>query len=196
QPFHGPVEGSSWRGGVSSSNLRVGGPFGRRNSLARGTKFALERERSLFAFVERLLQFRLLGIGSLLLCRIFALERSSAGRDIILASGGKLTRERLRSCLSFVERLVQLRLLGIGSLLLCRIFALERSSAGRDIILASGGKLTGERLRSYLAFVERLLQLRLLGIGSLLLFGIFALERERPLFAFVERLFQFHLPGI
>jgi hypothetical protein len=42
-------------------------------------------------------QFRLLGIGSLLLNDIFAFAHSGeiTGRDIVLVSGRKLTRERL-----------------------------------------------------------------------------------------------------
>src|SRR5258705_1511100 len=83
-------------------------------------------------------------------------------------------RERLGSWLVLVERLLQLLLLGIGNLLglqgLCGIFALARSSEipGRDLIFASGRKLKGEYLRFYLAFVERLLELLLPGIGDLL----------------------------
>src|SRR5205807_155882 len=70
----------------------VGGLFGRRNNLACGRKFALERESPFFTFVERLLQLLLPGIREFLglqcLCGILALARSSeiAGRDIILAS--------------------------------------------------------------------------------------------------------------
>jgi len=42
--------------------------------------------------------------------------------------------------------------------------------AGRGLILASGRKLTGERLRSCLAFIERLLRLPLFGIRNLCAF--------------------------
>jgi len=72
----------------SSGHLRIGGLCGRRNGLARGRKFALERERPSLTFVERLLHLLLFGIGDLLglqcLCGI-ALARSGeiAGRDII-----------------------------------------------------------------------------------------------------------------
>jgi hypothetical protein len=59
----------------------TGGLFGRRNSLARGRKFALERERPFFSFVERLFELLLPGIGDLpglqCLCSYFALARRS-----------------------------------------------------------------------------------------------------------------------
>src|SRR5258705_324705 len=160
---------------------------GRDLTFASGRRLTGERLRFCLALVERLLQFLLPGIGNLLGLQygIFALARSSeiAGRDLILACGRKLTCGRLRSCLAFVERLLQLLLPGIGDLLglqcLCGILALAHCNeiAGRDIILAGGRKLTGERLRSCLAFVERLLQLLLLGIGNLLglQYGIFVL---------------------
>src|SRR5712672_2150868 len=192
-----------------------------------------ERLRFCLAFVERLLELLLLGIGNLLglqcLCGILALARSSeiAGRDLTFASGRKLTGERLRSCLPFLVRLLELLLLGIGNLLglqcLCGIFALAHCNeiAGRDLTFASGRKLTGERLRFCLAFVERLLSLLLLGIVNLLglqcLCGILALahcneiagrdltfasgrkltgERLRFCLAFVERLLSLLLLGI
>src|SRR5450631_3305088 len=147
------------------------------SALAHCSEIA-ERLRSCLAFVERLLELLLLGIGNLLglqcLCGILALAHGDeiAGRDLILASGRKLTGERLRSCLAFIERLLQLLLLGIGNLLglqcPCGIFALAHGDeiAGRDLTFASGRKLTGERLRFCLAFVERLLQVRPFGIRN------------------------------
>src|SRR5258705_30302 len=102
---------------------------------------------------------------------MLALAGAFTRHDLTLPCGRKLTGEGLRFCLACVERLLKFLRLGIGDLLGLEygILALAHCSeiAGRDLTFASGRKLTGERLRFCLAFVERLLELLLLGIGNL-----------------------------
>src|SRR5260370_964248 len=118
---------------------------GRDLSFGSGRKLMGERVWCCVACVEGLLQLLLLGIGNLLglqcLCGILALAHCNeiAGRDLTFASGRKLTRSRLRSCLPFTELLLELLLLRISNLLVLQyvIFALSRSHCieRRGIIL-------------------------------------------------------------